>query len=152
MGGDGGQAQGGEFVVDTLPDGAFFGVTGDDGGAGFAGGEGVLGLIEAEVGHAGVLVGPVAVVAGVGEDGADVALEVNGFAAQRGSGSQTKGQKKDSRHHRAAQIQRRIGLFLSRLQERVRGRVIRGGTGTGRVADGSGGSCPGGSGLLRWES
>jgi hypothetical protein len=60
---------------DALDDEGVFGVAGDDGGTGAAGRGGFVSQIEAETGHAGALVGAVAAEAGVGEDGADIAVE-----------------------------------------------------------------------------
>ncbi len=64
------------------------GVAGDDGGgAGFEGEGGSLGHIEAETGLALALVGAVAGEAVLGEDGADVAVEIEGFLGLGGEGS-----------------------------------------------------------------
>ena len=62
---------------DALVEEAVGGLAGDDGGAVFAELEGGFLVVEAEVGHAGVGVGAVALEAVVGEEGADFALEVD---------------------------------------------------------------------------
>ena len=79
VGVDGGHDAAGVGGEDALDDGAAVGVAGDDGGAtGFSGPNGLFAQVQAEAGHAGAYVGAMTPEAGVGHDGADVAIEPDG--------------------------------------------------------------------------
>ncbi len=70
---------------DALDDTAAIGLTGDDGGfAGFEGCDGGFADVEAEAGFPFIGVLSVAVEAVFGEDGADVAVELDGFGIRAG--------------------------------------------------------------------
>jgi len=61
--------------LDALDDEGFLRITGRDGRAGAAGFDGLVAEVESEAGHPGAVIRPVATEAGIGEDGADVAVE-----------------------------------------------------------------------------
>ena len=86
---------GGEGAVD---DGAGLGVAGFDGESAVDGGVGAFGSVEAEVGLAFFGVEAVAGEAVVGEDGADVAVEVEGACGVGGAGEQEEGEEEAGGH------------------------------------------------------
>jgi hypothetical protein len=73
---------------DALEEGAFFGVTGDDGDGAVVVGFGGGFVVEAEAGFAFGFVGTVTEEAVFGEDGADLAAEVDGVGGESGCGAE----------------------------------------------------------------
>ncbi len=106
------------------------GVAGGDGGAVGAGGEGGGFLVEAEVGLAGFGVGTVAGEAVLGEDGADVAVVVDGVFGGEGGGGEEEGQEGEepglTRGFWGARPWRR------RLRHSNTGKMVRGGHSGGK--------------------
>ena len=73
---------------DAREEGAFFGVTGDDGDGAVVVGFGGGFVVEAETGFAFGFIGAVAEEAVFGEDGTDLATEVDGVGCERGCGGE----------------------------------------------------------------
>ena len=85
--GGGGRHLLGTGGLDALDDKGLQRVAGRDGRTGAAGLDGFVSDVEAEVRHAGAMVGAVAAEAGIGEDGADVAVKAY-FGVEREDGEE----------------------------------------------------------------